>query len=172
VALAMADHKTWRFLCIGGAQDHHEVAVQLEIPPQRMASTAWREIDLHHMVVSQLDVGIVPLHESTFNAAKSWLKGLEYAALGIPFVASELPEYERLAHVHGIGTVVPPRARNWRRALNRLMSDPDQTAMLGTQYRARVVQDLTIETNAWRWAEAWQTALVNRRKRAIQPTRR
>ena len=47
--------------------------------------------------VAELGVGLVPLLDSAFNRAKSWLKGLEYAALGVPFVASPTPEYVKLA---------------------------------------------------------------------------
>ncbi len=51
-----------------------------------------------------IDVGIIPLNDIPFNHAKSFIKGLEYAAAGIPFVASKSPEYEYLAE-HGIGRV-------------------------------------------------------------------
>lgn len=52
----------------------------------------------------EIDIGIVPLNNIPFNHAKSYLKGLEYAAAGIPFVASYSPEYEVLAR-NGIGRV-------------------------------------------------------------------
>jgi len=52
----------------------------------------------------KIDIGIVPLNNIPFNHAKSYLKGLEYAAAGIPFVASYSPEYEVLAQ-SGIGRV-------------------------------------------------------------------
>ena len=59
--------------------------------------TGMIEQELFHAQVAQLDTGIVPLQRSRFNEAKSNLKGLEYAALGVPFVASPTAEYERLA---------------------------------------------------------------------------
>lgn len=51
-----------------------------------------------------IDIGIIPLNDVPFNHAKSFIKGLEYAAAGVPFVASPLPEYELLAS-HGIGRI-------------------------------------------------------------------
>ncbi len=36
-------------------------------------------------------VGIAPLVDRPFNRSKSWIKGLEYSAFGLPFVASPLP---------------------------------------------------------------------------------
>lgn len=49
------------------------------------------------------DVGVVPLTNIPFNHAKSYIKGLEYAAACIPFVASWSPQYEKLVEEHGIG---------------------------------------------------------------------
>lgn len=63
------------------------------------------------MVLSQypkmfkkIDVGIVPLNDIPFNHAKSTIKGLEYTAAGIPFIASYSPEYEFFAK-NGVGLV-------------------------------------------------------------------
>lgn len=52
----------------------------------------------------KIDVGIVPLRDVPFNHAKSYLKGLEYAAAGVPFIATGLPEYQILAD-GGVGRV-------------------------------------------------------------------
>lgn len=52
------------------------------------------------------DIGIIPLTNIPFNHAKSYIKGLEYAAAGIPFVASWSPQYEQLQKEYHIGTVV------------------------------------------------------------------
>jgi glycosyltransferase involved in cell wall biosynthesis len=167
VGQALAKHRDWTFFCVGGIGHAQAITKQLELEPvTRFRATAWKPIDLHHLIVSRLDIGIAPLHESAFNAAKSWLKGLEYAALGIPFVASSLPEYERLSALHGIGRLASPRSREWRRQVSALIerSDRDQ---LGQQWRETVATDLTIQTNAWRWAEAWDEALIQR-QRAIR----
>jgi len=51
------------------------------------------------------NVGIVPLTDIPFNHAKSYIKGLEYAAAGVPFVASWSPQYEELTQKHGIGSL-------------------------------------------------------------------
>lgn len=48
-------------------------------------------------------VGIVPLTNIPFNHAKSYIKGLEYAAAGVPFVCSYSPQYDELVSEHGIG---------------------------------------------------------------------
>jgi len=52
------------------------------------------------------DVGIVPLTDIPFNHAKSYIKGLEYAAAGVPFVCSYSPQYDELTSKHNIGVMV------------------------------------------------------------------
>ena len=47
------------------------------------------------------DIGLIPLNDIPFNHAKSFLKGIEYSAANIPFIAQGLPEYQLL---HGMGT--------------------------------------------------------------------
>lgn len=52
----------------------------------------------------RFDIGIVPLNDIPFNHAKSNIKGLEYASAGIPFIASDVPEY-RFLHESGAGRI-------------------------------------------------------------------
>jgi glycosyltransferase involved in cell wall biosynthesis len=51
-----------------------------------------------------IDVGLVPLNNLEFNHAKSFIKGLEYAAAGVPFISSYSPEYQYLADA-GVGRI-------------------------------------------------------------------
>lgn len=53
----------------------------------------------------KFDVGVVPLTRIPFNNAKSWIKGIEYAAAGVPFIASPSAEYLRLNKEYGMGTI-------------------------------------------------------------------
>jgi glycosyltransferase involved in cell wall biosynthesis len=116
--------------------------------------TGMIEQELFHAQVAQLDTGIVPLQRSRFNDAKSNLKGLEYAALGVPFVASPTPEYERLAD-QGAGRLAGPSWGEWRTAVLSCLDGRDEEAERG---RAVVREHYLIEDNAWRWAEAWERA--------------
>lgn len=65
--------------------------------------------------VAGFDIGIVPLSNQAFNHAKSWIKGLEYAAAGIPFIAQRTREYEAL----GAG-ILASTPEEWRDALDAL----------------------------------------------------
>lgn len=68
-----------------------------------------------------VDIGIVPLNNVPFNHAKSFIKGLEYAAAGVPFIATGLPEYQYLADM-GVGRIANTQ-EEWEYHLNELL-DP------------------------------------------------
>ena len=72
-------------------------------------------------MLKKIDIGIVPLNNVPFNHAKSTIKGLEYTAAGIPFIASWSPEYENLAN-DGVGRVAK-NEEEWLHHLNELL-DP------------------------------------------------
>lgn len=111
--------------------------------------------------LGELDVGIVPLADTRFNAAKSNLKGLQYAARGVPFVASPVAEYARLAS-EGAGVLAPPRERNWRSRIVELLTDEALRAEMAGRGRELVRDLYTFEGNAHRWIDAWEAALEHR----------
>lgn len=110
---------------------------------------------------SSIGIGVAPLADTRFNAAKSWLKPLEYAALGIPSVVSDRAEYARLAGRGGM--VVAERPRDWSRALRKLRASADYRQDMAGRAR-EVARSLTIEGRAWMWGEAWESAMTSRRK--------
>jgi hypothetical protein len=106
--------------------------------------------------VTQIGIGIAPLQDTRFNDAKSWLKPLEYSAVGVPWVASPRAEYVRL-HKQGVGFMAD-RWRDWERHLRTLRSSPALRAEQGEAGR-EVARKWTYEANAWRWAEVWRHAV-------------
>ena len=77
---------------------------QLGIPDTISKASLLTPILSYPQLFKPIDIGIIPLNDIPFNHAKSFIKGLEYAAAGVPFVSSYSPEYELLAN-SGIGRV-------------------------------------------------------------------
>lgn len=121
------------------------------------AETGWIPLPEYPEYLAKLDVGIVPLVGDRFNQAKSWLKGMEMAALGIPFVASPVTEYVRLHNEYHIG-ILASKQRDWVRELKRLVIEDEYRSDVSGRGRALVQERLTIEGNVGRWIEAWHTA--------------
>lgn len=68
-----------------------------------------------------IDIGLVPLTYNRFNQAKSWCKGMEYNAMGIPAVASPSREYRRFVRPGVNGYLV--RHNEWARTVERAIAD-------------------------------------------------
>jgi glycosyltransferase involved in cell wall biosynthesis len=101
--------------------------------------------------VRTIHTGIAPLNWERFNLAKSWLKPLEYAAAGVPFVATETPEYLRL----GAG-LLARKPREWKACLTRLLIDPLLRSE-EVERNASIARQHTYERHAMRWVEAWDS---------------
>lgn len=128
-------------------------------PDTQFAHTGgWLHLEKYPRALAELDIGIVPLDDTAFNQAKSWLKGLEYAATGVPFVASPTGPYRELADL-GVGRLAT-RPRDWERELDRLIVDEDYRLEAASHGR-RTASKLTVEAHAGRWAEAWAAAANN-----------
>lgn len=114
--------------------------------------------DWPQAIVDTMDVGAAPLADSRFNRSKSWLKPLEYSALGIPWVASSSPEYSRLQMELGAGLLArSDRPRDWVAPLKRLLTD-DALYEEQSQALREAAARFTIERNAEKWLEAWSLA--------------
>jgi hypothetical protein len=116
------------------------------------------QLENYPAVVAGLDIGLVPLRLNAFNESKSWLKGLEYAALGVPFIASPTQQYESLSRL-GAG-LLAQYPHQWHRHLSALLASRDlreQTRGHGREIAA----SLTYEKQAHRWASAWEQAVKN-----------
>jgi hypothetical protein len=147
------------FLQIGPSDGVRE---QLAIPPQRFSATgALPDIRDYHRALARLTVGICPLADTRFNAAKSWLKPLEMAACGAAVVASPVTEYQHAAQL-GLCELAGWRGREWHRMIRRLLTDPGYRAERIAGARAAASR-LTVERNAHLWWEAWQQAQAHRR---------
>ena len=128
------------------------------------AETGWIPLPYYPDSLVKLDVGFVPLEPNAFNEAKSWLKGMELAAVGVPFVASPAAEYLRLAEL-GIG-IIAHRRKDWLPELKRLVTQVEYRTELAGCGRELVRQRLTIEGNVEQWIAAWLTA----RRRTLHGT--
>jgi len=81
------------------------------------------------------DIGIAPLRRNRFNDAKSAIKAMEYAALGLPTIASAVPAYRGSVADGSGGMLVGNTETEWFGALSRLVRDPVLRARLGADGR-------------------------------------
>lgn len=113
--------------------------------------------------IAKLGIGIAPLADTKFNHSKSWLKPLELAAVGVPWIGSPRAEYRRL-HELGCG-LLAEKPNAWYSALRGLRRDASWRADLSEAGRL-VAEGLRLEKHAWRLWECWADALAIQRGRA------
>ena len=105
--------------------------------------------------LAELGLGLAPLEDTRFNAGKSWLKPLEYAAVGVVPVMSPRAEY-RAINAIGIG-MLAAKPRQWLTHVRSLVRDP--VLRRDMSQRAREAAALfTVETGAHLWWQAWEDA--------------
>lgn len=68
----------------------------------------------------RIDIGLAPLNDIAFNHSKSCIKAMEYAAAGVPFVATKINEYEWLRREHSIG-MTAKNPKDWENRLTKLL---------------------------------------------------
>lgn len=109
-------------------------------------------IDAYPSLFEPIEVGLVPLSDRPFNRAKSWIKGLEYAAAGVPFIAQDLPEYRRLFQLYEVGRLAK-KPKDWLRHLEELREPENRMA---DQVRNLAgVKALDIESGWTKWLDRY-----------------
>ena len=116
-------------------------------------TTAMQTIGNVPQMMQNFHVGLVPLARNAFNEAKSYLKGLEYVAAGIPFIATPTEEY-RVLHAAGVGRLAET-PDEWREHATELL-DPDIRKEEAERQREIVSRNFGISG----MGEAWATAIT------------
>ena len=94
------------------------------------------------------DLGLAPLVANTFNAAKSDVKLLDYAALGLPALCSPGPAYAK--HIEaGLALVAEPQ--DWKRRLQWSAAHRGQLRRIAQLAHAELWSERTSETMAQGW---------------------
>ena len=127
-------------------------AKQARVPADRVLTSPMRPI-VKYQEMLNFDIGVVPLSSIPFNEAKSYLKGIEYAASNIPFVASALPEYKLLAG-DGVGRVADTPDQ-WVQHLTELLDYNTRKREAAVQ-REQVRKHYSIGATITDWVSVFQ----------------
>lgn len=114
----------------------------------------------YYTALTTLDIGLVPLADTLFNRAKSYLKALEYSAVGLPVVASDTPANRLLAKTVDILLASTPQ--QWYDHITFLLQHPETARGMGAMAQAQVFAQHTYEANAEAWASTWERAMARR----------
>ncbi len=105
-------------------------------------------------ILANIDIGLIPLALNKFNNGKSDLKGLEYGAMSIPFIASPTEPYKKLIK-HGVNGFLAKHGRDWTKYIELLSSDGKLRNKMGSEAR-KVSESRSIEKNINLWRNAYE----------------
>jgi glycosyltransferase involved in cell wall biosynthesis/GT2 family glycosyltransferase len=116
------------------------------------------------------DIGIAPLADTRFNHSKSAIKTLDYAAIGLPILASDREVYRGSIADGPGGWLVPDDENAWFVALSRLVCDGSLRRRLSAGSRAAFEQ-FTLAAQAAERRAAWLSLLQTHRRPEIETDR-
>ena len=146
-----------RFELVGGAEANRVASLFEGLPFRQLHP---RHEDAYPSFVPWMrrhlrwDVAIAPLEDSAFTRCKSDLKYLDYGALGIPGVFSDVGPYRETVRHRETGLLAANEPKAWADALEEIVSDRALRARLAAAAKAEVHGNRMLRTNAVRWREA------------------
>ena len=146
-----------RFHHSGSIVNAPTVAKQIGIDKSIFTHEPMKPIMSYPELFRKIDIGIVPLNKLDFNDAKSFIKGLEYTAAGIPFISSDSPEYVYLAE-QGVGRIAT-NANEWLQHAEELL-DPKVRKKEREQNRRIVQEKFSMEVRAKDWEKVFDEIIT------------
>lgn len=143
------------FMVVGDGADEVHDLIGTPIP-QRLTSPGvnFNDEDQLQKAICQFDIGIVPLDSVPFNEAKSYLKGMEYGACGIPAVTSDTEQYREWID-EGVNGFRCERPRDWTRGLDALVGDESLRRRMGGAARDKA-RRYSLDRQAHQWIDFYE----------------
>ena len=99
---------------------------------------------------SNWDIGIIPLTDTQFNRCKSELKYIEFSALGIPVIASDMNVYNECI-VDGVNGFLAANEEEWIDKLSLLINDPILRNGMVNNARKDILENYNLESRVNQW---------------------
>lgn len=126
----------------------------LRLPADRHRHTGWELKLIKYYSTLDFDIGLAPLEDTTFTRSKSYIKALEYGALGIPVIASDVGPYREYVE-DGITGFLVRSESEWIDRMRLLIADPELRESMGVAAREKAVRH-TIEAGWQKWEAAYR----------------
>jgi glycosyl transferase family 1 len=135
--------------------------IDLGLPPDRYKRDEPVAFEALGRRLTSFDIGIAPIVANPFNEARSNIKVKEYAAAGVPWLASSIGPYAGLGEKQG-GRLVPDD--RWFEALDELIRNGRLRRKLAKRGRRWAAEQL-LAKHAGEWESALNEAIERGRTR-------
>lgn len=149
-------HRNVKFVSAG--TDGERLHDYLRIPKDQRVTVPYKGFGAHHMSLWQMldfDIGLIPLRLVPFNEGKSHLKGMDYNARGIPFIASPSESYKHYT-VEGVNGFLARKPKEWAKLLSALIEDEELRRNMGSLGR-ETAERHKMEDHIGEWETAYES---------------
>jgi glycosyltransferase involved in cell wall biosynthesis len=106
----------------------------------------------------ELDIGLCPLEDFSFNRAKSCLKWSEYAAMKVPAVCSNLEPYKIIRD--GLDGILADDVNLFVDGIERLLDNPLERKKMAQAAFDRNFEEYNLDKNVHLWMEVFERAYL------------
>lgn len=154
IKLVLEKNPSFKFIYFG---DMRFEGMFKEINPNQIEFHSWINHSAYpyKLATLNLDIGLCPLEDNQFNRNKSSIKWMEYSALGIATIATNIPPYSIDITNDETGLLVDNNTEFWFDNIQRLGLDYKLRTKLSKQANDQVLTHHNIKTKAHLWIEAY-----------------
>lgn len=129
----------------------------LRLPTGRHWHSPWETRLLKYYSTIDFDIGLAPIEDTLFTRSKSYIKALEYGALGIPVIASDVGPYREYVE-DGVTGFLVKKESQWIDRMQLLIDDADLRERMGAAARTQAMKH-TIAAGWQQWADVYRSVL-------------
>ncbi len=113
-------------------------------------------------VISNFDIGIMPMPDDEWSQGKCSMKALLYMSLGVPTVCSDIG-MNREVIKHGENGFLAKTDEDWLRAIEKLVNDAKLRKEMGEKSRQTVVEKYSMERCSQMFAKVVLATVKNKK---------
>jgi glycosyltransferase involved in cell wall biosynthesis len=118
-----------------------------EMLPAYVRTIYWNK-DSEISDLLKFDIGVMPLKDNEWEKGKCGFKLIQYMALEIPAVASDVGVNGEILHSPELGFLIPSNdVHAWKESLIKLLSDKELRIKMGKAGRKKVIGNYSVEAN-------------------------
>jgi len=142
---------------VGGIPDNAESFGKV-VTPEGINSKSDAYVEFVHWFrrANHWHFGIIPLELTPFNRQKSYIKFLDYSALGLASICSDIEPYQAVVRSGENGLLVSNDSQAWYSAMKQLIEDPALRERLAVQAFRDLTSQFILQHRAQDFLDAYQ----------------
>ncbi len=136
-----------------------ELHVICDIPPRFQLKSLkyipWsKQVEIDDLL--NFNIGIMPMRDEVWARGKCGFKALQYMALGIPAVVSNIGVNSRIVD-HEVNGCICKSPDDWKFYLSKLMTDAEYLRKLSSKTREKIISNYSLKSNTENFISLFST---------------